>query len=115
MVDFLFADIVDDLRSKKLIYKKLAPIDLTVLGIKKNIYAFRGVDLNGYYHLIFYIPLLGGLGGKDIEFYDDLHYRLVKYFDHAFKKKFIFARKIPSKKNISFFDQKGWKVFIASL
>jgi len=82
-------EIVDILLEKKIILKKLNPIDVKLLKSRKKIKVFEGVDLHSSYVAIFFYRQKSRFLRKDILDLDLLYDRLIELQDHNFKKKML--------------------------
>ncbi len=82
-------ELVDILRNKELIYKKLIMIDTKLLKTRKKIAVYEAVDFERYYTAIFVIKQKSRFLRKDAETIEVLYERLKLLQDHNFKKKIL--------------------------
>ncbi len=82
-------DVVDILRSKNLIFKKLHKVDNKLLGTRKKIEVYEGVDLKSNYVAIFVYRQKSRFLRKDIIPLDLIYEKLKEIQDHNFKKKIL--------------------------
>ncbi len=99
---------------KKLIFKKLIPIDKRQLQTRKKIKIFEGVDLKSYYFAIFFVEQKSRILTKHVKEIEEIFERLKDFRDHNFKKKiFIYNAPICSKAKEEL-KKTGWRVINAS-
>ncbi len=82
-------EIVDRLREKDLIYRKLIMIDNKLLKTRKRVAIYEAVDFDRYYSAIFDLKQKSRFLRKDAEVLERLYARLKVLQDHNFKKKIL--------------------------
>jgi len=82
-------EIVKKLLSKKIVMKKMDSFDLSLLGSRKKILLFDGVDTSSNYVCIFVIEKKSRFLQKDVLELEKLYEKLVKIKDHNYKKKIL--------------------------
>ncbi len=85
----LLKPIVERLRKKSHIYKKLNEVAPKVLGVRNRIRLFCAVDMKSYYSAIFVVAQKSRVLVKDIEKFEIILQKLELYRDHSFKHKLI--------------------------
>ena len=85
---------VKNLLTKKIVLKKVNPIETALLKTRKKIAVFSGVDTNSNYVCVFVMERKSRFLRKDVKELEELFSRLVSLSDHNFKKK-IFIYKMP--------------------
>ena len=82
-------EIVDRLREKDLIYRKLIMIDNKLLKTRKSVAIYEAVDFDRYYTAIFDLKQKSRFLRKDAGVLETLYARLKVKQDHNFKKKIL--------------------------
>lgn len=107
--------IVDVLRKKELLYKKLLKIDTQELKTRKKVLVYEAVDFERYYTAIFVLKQKSRFLRKDAVLLEILYERLKILQDHNFKKKiFLFDMPFCSKAQAQMKEQ-GWRLIDASI
>jgi hypothetical protein len=102
--------IVDSLRKKGKIYKKMQEVAPKELGIRNKIKIYKATDTNGYFWAIFAVSQKSRLLMKDVHKFEEIYAKLTIYFEHNFKHKIIFIdAPLCSKAKVAFKSQ-GWKI-----
>ncbi len=102
--------VVDSLRKKGKIYKKMQEIPPSELGIRNKIKIYKATDVNGYFWAIFAISQKSRLLMKDVHKFEEIYAKLVIYFDHNFKHKIIFIDAPLCSKAKEALEAQGWKI-----
>ncbi|MCX6051784.1 MAG: hypothetical protein NTZ60_04655 [Campylobacterales bacterium] len=102
--------VVDSLRKKGKIYKKMQEVPLKELGIRNKIKIYKATDVNGYFWAIFAISQKSKLLMKDVHKFEEIYAKLVLYFDHNFKHKALFIDAPLCSKAKDAFITQGWKI-----
>lgn len=102
--------VVDSLRKKGKIYKKMQEVPLKELGIRNKIKIYKATDVNGYFWAIFAISQKSKLLMKDVHKLEEIYTKLVIYFDHNFKHKTLFIDAPLCSKAKDAFITQGWKI-----
>ena len=82
-------EMIQQLLTKKIILKKVVPIDTAVLQTRKKIAVFSGVDTKSNLVSIFMIQRKSRFLRKDVKELEELFIKLVSFSDHNFKKKIL--------------------------
>ncbi|MDT8339070.1 MAG: hypothetical protein RQ763_07715 [Sulfurimonas sp.] len=102
--------VVDSLRKKGKIYKKMQEIAPRDLGVRNKIKIFKATDITGYFWAIFAITQKSKLLMKDVYKFEEIYAKLVIFYGHNFKHKIIFIdAPICSKAKEALLVQ-GWKI-----
>jgi uncharacterized protein YfaT (DUF1175 family) len=102
--------VVDSLRKKGKIYKKMIEIPPKELGIRNKIRIYKATDTNGYFWAIFAVSQKSRLLMKDVHKFQEIYGKLTLYFDHNFKHKIIFIDAPLCSKAALAFKEAGWKI-----
>jgi hypothetical protein len=107
-------EIVDKLREKGLIYKKLIMIDNKLLKTRKKIAIYEAVDFERYYTAIFELKQKSRFLRKDVEVLEMLYARLKVLQDHNFKKKILLYDMPFCSKAQMKMKEDGWRLIDVS-
>ena len=102
--------VVDSLRQKGKIYKKMVEVSPKELGIRNKIKIYKATDTNGYFWAIFAVSQKSRLLMKDVHKFEEIYGKLTLFFDHKFKHKVIFIDAPLCSKAASAFKEAGWKI-----
>ncbi len=102
--------IIDSLRKKGKIYKKMQEIAPKELGIRNKIKMYKATDVAGYFWAIFAVTQKSKLLMKDVHKFEEIYAKLVLFFDHNFKHKIIFIDAPLCSKAKEAFIAQGWKI-----
>jgi len=102
--------IVDSLRKKGKIFKKMQEIAPKELGIRNKIKIYKATDISGYFWAIFAISQKSRLLMKDARKFEEIYAKLIIFCDHNFKHKIIFIDAPLCSKAKDAFKQQGWKI-----
>jgi hypothetical protein len=102
--------VVDSLRAKGKIYKKMQEVAPKELGIRNKIKIYKATDITGYFWAIFAISQKSKLLMKDVHKFEEIYAKLTIYFDHNFKHKIIFIDAPLCCKAKEAFKMQGWKI-----
>jgi len=102
--------VVDTLRKKGKIYKKMQEIDPSELGVRNKIRLYKATDTNGYFWAIFAVSQKSRLLMKDVHKFEEIYAKLVLFFDHNFKHKIIFIDAPLCSKAKEALISQGWKI-----
>ena len=103
--------VVDSLRSKGKIYKKMKEIAPKELGIRNKIRIYKATDTSGYFWAIFAVSQKSRLLMKDVHKFEEIYAKLTLFCDHNFKHKIIFIDAPLCSKAKEAFKQAGWKIY----
>lgn len=102
--------VVESLRQKGKIYKKMQEIPPKELGIRNKIKIYKATDINGYFWAIFAISQKSRLLMKDVHKMQEIYAKLTLYCEHNFKHKIIFIDAPLCSKAKLAFKEVGWKI-----
>ena len=102
--------IVDFLRKKGKIYKKMQEIEPRTLGIRNKIKMYKATDISGYFWAIFAVSQKSRLLMKDVHKFQEIYAKLTTFCDHQFKYKVIFIDAPLCSKAKLAFKEAGWKI-----
>lgn len=103
--------VVDSLRSKGKIYKKMQEIAPKDLGVRNKIKLYKATDVSGYFWAIFAVSQKSRLLMKDVHKFEEIYTKLSLFCEHNFKHKVIFIDAPLCSKAESAFKQAGWKIY----
>jgi len=104
-------EIVHVLQAKKMLFKKLKPIELKVLGSRKKIDLYLGVDLKKYYACIIHINKKSKIFSKEALELMEFHKKLEVLNDSKIKKKYIYIQAPLCSKAKALFKEQKWTVW----
>jgi len=102
--------VVDTLRKKGKIYKKMQEIAPSELGVRNKIRLYKATDTNGYFWAIFAVSQKSRLLMKDVHKFEEIYAKLVLFLDHNFKHKIIFIDAPLCSKAKEALISQGWKI-----
>ena len=102
--------IVDSLRQRGKIYKKMQEISPKELGIRNKIKIFSATDTNNKYWAIFAVSQKSRILMKDVHKFEEIFEKLVLYSEKTFTHKFIFIDAPLCSKAEAAFKAVGWKI-----
>lgn len=102
--------VVDSLRKKGKIYKKMQEVSPKELGIRNKIKIYKATDTNGYFWAIFAVNQKSRLLMKDVHKFEEIYAKLSVYCDHNFKHKVLFIDAPLCSKAKEAFKTQGWKI-----
>jgi len=102
--------IVDLLRAKNLIFKKLVMIDNKALKTRKKIAVYEAVDFDRYYTAIFSLAQKSRFLRKDAAAIEELYERLKTLQEHNFKKKVLLYNMPFCSKAKAQMKEAGWRL-----
>ncbi|MBN2816123.1 MAG: hypothetical protein JXQ67_05530 [Campylobacterales bacterium] len=103
--------VVDSLRSRGKIYKKMQEVSPKELGIRNKIKMYKATDVSGYFWAIFAVSQKSRLLMKDVHKFEEIYSKLTLYCEHNFKHKVIFIDAPLCSKAEAAFVQAGWKIY----
>ena len=103
--------VVDSLREKGKIYKKMQEISPKELRIRNKIKIYKATDMQGYFWAIFAVSQKSRLLMKDVHKFEEIYKKLALYCDHNFKYKSIFIDAPLCSKAEAAFKEAGWKIY----
>ena len=102
--------VVDSLREKGKIYKKMQEVAAKELGIRNKIRIYKATDTTGYFWAIFAVSQKSRILMKDVRKFEEIYSKLTIYFEHNFKHKVIFIDAPLCSKAKEAFKTQGWKI-----
>ncbi len=102
--------VVDTLRKKGKIYKKMQEVAPKDLGIRNKIKIYKATDTIGYFWAIFAVSQKSRLLMKDVRKFEEIYAKLTIYCEHNFKHKIIFIDAPLCSKAKDAFKSQGWKI-----
>lgn len=103
--------VVDSLRDKGKIFKKMIEVPTKELGIRNKIRIYKATDLNGYFWSIFAVSQKSRLLMKDVHKFEEIHAKLSLFCGHNFKHKVLFIDAPLCSKARDAFKSQGWKIY----
>jgi len=103
--------VVDRLRKKGKLYKKMQEVLPRELGIRNKIRMYKATDVHGYFWAIFAISQKSKLLMKDVHKFDEIITKLSIYCEHNFKHKVLFIDAPLCSKAKEAFKTKGWRLY----
>lgn len=102
--------LVDSLRKKGKIYKKMQEITPKELGIRNKIKIYKATDMRGYFWAIIVVEQKSKILQKDIAKFEEILAKFTRYVEHNFKHKIIFIKAPICSKAKEGFKKFGWRV-----
>lgn len=102
--------IVDSLRHKGKIFKKMQEISPKELRIRNKIKIYKATDINGYFWAIFAVSQKSRILMKDVHKFEEIYTKLTLYTEHNFKYKILFIDAPLCSKAAKAFKEAGWKI-----
>ena len=102
--------IVDALRKKGKIYKKMLEMSPKELGIRNKIKIYKATDTKGYFWAIFAVSQKSRILMKDVHKFQEIYAKLTLFCEHNFKHKIIFIDAPLCSKAKLAFKEAGWKI-----
>ena len=102
--------LVDSLRQKGKIYKKMQEVSPKELGVRNKIRIYKATDTSGYFWAIFAISQKSKILMKDVRKFEEIYFKLTIFCEHNFKHKIIFIDAPLCSKAKKAFIESGWKI-----
>lgn len=102
--------VVDALRQKGKLYKKMQEVSPKELGIRNKIKIYKATDTKGYFWAIFAVSQKSRLLMKDVHKFEEIYAKLKVYSEHNYKHKIIFIDAPLCSKAKLAFKETGWKI-----
>ncbi len=102
--------VVDSLRQKGKIYKKMQEVSPKELGIRNRIKIYKATDTHAQLWAIFAVTQKSRLLMKDVYKFEEIYEKLSLYFAQNFKYKVIFIDAPLCSKAEAAFKEAGWKI-----
>ncbi len=103
-------NIVEALREKGKLYKKLEEVLPKQLGVRNKIKIFHATDTQGYFTAVFIISQKSRVLMKDVHKMEEIYQKLVIFCDHHFKYKRLKIEAPLCSKAKKAFEDAGWKL-----
>lgn len=104
-------EIVEFLSKKNLIFKKLHKIDIKLLGSRKKIDIYEGVDTKSNYTAVFKVDAKSRFLVKNGEDISSLLQKLIKLQNHNYKKKILIISSPLCSKAKAYLEDLKWKIY----
>ena len=104
-------EIVEQMNKNNIICKSLKEIEPKVLGSRKKVSLYVGVDLKGYYCLIMKLTKKSRVLRKEATELMLLHEKMEIYKGTKIMKKYIWIEAPLCSKAKGLLEEKGWKVW----
>ena len=104
-------ELVEKMAQKNLICKSLEEVLPKILGSRKKVGLFVGVDLKGYYCLLIKLTKKSRVLRKEAEELMLLHGKIENYKDTKILKKYLWVQAPLCSKAKVFLEDNGWKVW----
>ncbi|MFT7859800.1 MAG: hypothetical protein ABXS93_02565 [Sulfurimonas sp.] len=102
--------VVESLRTKGKLFKKMVEVTPKDLGIRNRIKMYVATDMNGYYWAIFAVSQKSRLLMKDVHKFEEIFAKLKIFSEHNFKQKILFIDAPLCSKAEKAFKEVGWKI-----
>lgn len=102
--------LIDALRQKNKIYKKMVEIQPSQLGIRNKIKIYHATDMRGYFSAIFVISQKSRLLMKDVRKMEEIYQKFIIFSEHNFKYKLLFIDAPLCSKAKEAFKKLDWKI-----
>jgi hypothetical protein len=102
--------VVDTLRKKGKIFKKMQEVSPKDLGVRNRIKIYKATDTNGYFWAIFAVSQKSRILMKDVYKFEEIYLKLTLLFEHNFKHKVLFIDAPLCSKAEKAFKEAGWKI-----
>ncbi len=102
--------VVDSLREKGKIYKKMLEVSPKDLGVRNKIKIYKATDTSGYFWAIFAVSQKSRLLMKDVHKFEEIYAKLTIFCEHNFKHKVLFIDAPLCSKAAAAFKTSGWKI-----
>ncbi len=104
-------EVLERICKKQIVFASLSTIDPKLLGTRKKIAIFSGVDLKSFYHLIFRIEQKSRFVLKHAEEILALTLALESQQAHRYRFKHLILKAPLCSKAAALLHQNGWKVY----
>ena len=102
--------VVESLRQKGNLYKKMVEIKPSQLGVRNKIKIYHATDTKGYFTAVFAVSQKSRLLMKDVKKFEEIYQKLVLFSDHNFKHKILFIDAPLCSKAKAAFKECGWSL-----
>jgi len=103
--------IVEEMRRKNIICKSLEEVTPKVLGSRKKVSLYVGVDLKSYYCMMIKLSKKSRVLRKEAEELMALHEKMETYKNTKITKKYIWIEAPLCSKAKALFEEHGWRVW----
>ncbi len=107
-------DFVETFMKHNMVFKKLHPVDKKLLGTRKKIDIYEGVDLHSNYVAIFHLVQKSRFLRKNADELEALFERLKEVQDHNYKKKILLYDMPFCSKAQALMRERGWRLIDAA-
>ena len=104
-------EIIEFLQTKNLIFKSFKGIQPKVLGSRKKVDIYLGVDLKGYYAVVMQLSKKSRVLQKEAVELMGLHEKLEKLQDTKITKKYVIIKAPLCSKAKALLQENGWIVW----
>ena len=104
--------VVDSMRKKGRLYKKMQEIVPKELGIRNKIKIYKATDINGNFWVIIAVSQKSRLLMKDVKKFQEIYGKLTIFSDHNFKYKVLFIDAPLCSKAKAGFKELDWRVYV---
>jgi len=105
-------NVVEFLSKKNYIFKELHEIDLKLLGSRKKIELFEGVDTQSNFVTVFKIDQKSRFVTKNAKEIEELLDKLIKLKQHNYKKKILLISSPLCSKAKKYLEDLKWKIYV---
>ncbi|WP_456485588.1 hypothetical protein [Hydrogenimonas sp.] len=105
--------VLEPLQEEDLIFKRFEPFFLGLIGSRKRIRVYHGVDLKSRYLLVFAVDRKSALLKKDIYEWLELKARIESHFGYKILQNIALLRAPLCSSAKTLLKQQGWKVVFA--
>ena len=105
-------ELINKLQAHGLIFKELKAIEPKALGSRKKITIMLGIDLKGYYHLIFFISKRSRILTKEAKELLELKERVAKMVGSTLPHCHLFIDAPLCSKAKAYLEQEGCKLYV---
>jgi len=105
-------NVIEFLSKKNYIFKELHKIDLKLLGSRKKIELFEGVDTRSNFVTVFKIEQKSRFVTKNAKEIEELLDKLIKLKQHNYKKKILLISSPLCSKAKKYLEELKWKIYV---
>ena len=103
-------ELVETLRKSGALFKRLAPLELKPLGVRKRMDAYEGVDEKGMYAAVFHVEKKSRILVKEAGEYRQILETVESARGHKIKRPFLVTSAPLCSKAKAYLEEHGWKV-----
>ncbi len=105
-------DIVEILASHGVVCKRLEELSPKVLGSRKRVLIYRGVEIDQYFCFVIVVKKKSRILHKEAREFDELHRRLEQKMEAKIKRLYLIYDAPLCSKAASWLEALGWRLFI---